>query len=58
MENNYIKEFVEHYKKLGFDNICLYDNNDVNGEKFTSVINKYIKSGFVIVKNKRGVKNA
>ena len=58
MENNYIREFVEYYKRIGFDNICLYDNNDINGEHFENVIGDYIKSGFVIIKNIRGKKMA
>lgn len=58
MENDYIREFVEYYKKLGFDNICLYDNNDPDGERFEDVIGDYIKSGFVILKDVRGKKLA
>jgi hypothetical protein len=54
MENLYIREFVEHYKNLGFDNICLYDNNDPDGEHFEDVIEDYIKSGYVILKDVRG----
>ena len=54
MENVYIREFVKYYKDLGFDNICLYDNNDPDGEHFEDVIEDYIKSGFVILKNVRG----
>ena len=27
MENQYVAEFVNHYKNLGFDKIFLYDNN-------------------------------
>ena len=54
MENLYIREFVEHYKDLGFDNICLYDNNDPDGEHFEDVINDYIESGYVILKDVRG----
>ena len=54
LENLYIREFVEYYKNLGFDNICLYDNNDEDGEHFEDVINDYITSGFVILKNVRG----
>lgn len=54
MENKYIREFVEYHKNIGFDNICLYDNNDINGERFEDVIDDYIKSGFVILKNYRG----
>lgn len=57
MENHYIKEYVEYYKNIGFDNIILYDNNDIDGEKFEDVINDHIKSGFVILKNVRGYKN-
>lgn len=58
MENDYIREFVEYYKNLGFDNICLYDNNDPDGERFETVIGDYIKSGFVILKDVRGKKLA
>lgn len=58
MENNYIKEFVEYYKQIGFDNICLYDNNDIDGEKFDDVIGEYIDNGFVILKDWRGKKLA
>lgn len=29
-ENKYINEWVNHYIKLGFDHIYLYDNNDLN----------------------------
>ena len=57
MENNYIREYVEHYKSIGFDNICLYDNNDPDGEHFEDVIGDYIDSGFVILKDVRGQKN-
>ena len=46
-ENLYVREFVEHYKKIGYDNIFIYDNNDLNGEHFEEVINDYIESGFV-----------
>ena len=53
-ENDYIKEFVEYYKNLGFENIIIYDNNDVNGEHLEDVINDYIQSGYVIIHNIRG----
>ena len=33
-ENLYIREWVEYYMKLGFSNIILYDNNNINGERF------------------------
>lgn len=46
-ENLYAREFVEHYKRIGYDNIFIYDNNEKKGERFEEVINDYIKSGFV-----------
>lgn len=55
-ENRYIREYVEHYKNLGFDNIMLYDNNDIDGEHFEDVIGDYINEGFVILKDYRGRK--
>ena len=54
LENNYIREWVEYHKNKGFTNIVLYDNNDVDGETFDSVIGDYIRSGYVILKNWRG----
>ena len=48
-ENLYIKEFVDHYKRLGYDKIYLYDNNDKNGERFKDVLSEYIKDNFVII---------
>lgn len=53
-ENLYIREWVEYYMKLGFSNIILYDNNNINGECFEEVINDYIESGFVKIINFRG----
>ena len=58
LENNYIREWVEHHRALGFDNIVLYDNNDVDGERFEEVISDYIESGYVILKDWRGRKLA
>lgn len=55
MENLYIREFVEYYKSLGFHKIYLYDNNDINGEKFDDVISDYINDGFVDVTEYRGL---
>lgn len=43
-ENLYVREFVEYYKKIGYNNIFLYDNNDKNGEHFEEVINDYIQN--------------
>lgn len=54
-ENKYIREFVEYHKKLGFTNICLYDNNREDEEHFEDAIGDYIDSGYVILKNWRGI---
>ena len=53
-ENKYIREYVEHYFKYGVDKIFLYDNNDINGEKFEDVISDYINADFVEIFNWRG----
>ena len=55
-ENLYIIEFIEYYKKLNVNKIFLYDNNDINGEKFEEIIEDYIKQGFVKILNWRGKK--
>jgi len=54
-ENNYIREWVEYYKNMGINKIILYDNNDLDGEKFDEVINDYIKYKFVEIHNRRGI---
>lgn len=53
MENRYIREFVDHYRKMGVDRICLYDNNRDGEEDFRDVIADDIDSGFVILKDCR-----
>lgn len=40
-ENLYAREFVEYYLNLGVDKLIIYDNNDINGENFESVLNTY-----------------
>ena len=37
-ENKYVKEFIEYYEKLGIDNIYIYDDNDINGERIKDVV--------------------
>ena len=56
MENDYIREYVEYYHELCFDKILLYDNNDIDGEKFEDVIGDYIQNGFVDIVDFRGRK--
>ena len=53
-ENLYAREFVSHYKKYNVDKIIIYDNNDLNGEKYDEVLSDYISSGFVKLIDNRG----
>ncbi len=53
MENLYAREFVEHYKNLGFSNIIIMDNNHDGEEHFEDVLQEYIDEGFVIVEDYR-----
>ena len=53
-ENLYINEYIKHYKELGYKHIYLYDNNDINEEKFDDVLKKNIKNDFVSIINYRG----
>lgn len=55
LENQYIREFVEYHKNIGFTNICLYDNNRDGEDDFNTVIGDYIKDGFVILKDYRNI---
>ena len=47
-------EYIKHYKELGYKHIYLYDNNDINEEKFDDVLKKNIKNDFVSIINYRG----
>jgi len=53
-ENLYIQEFIDYYRELGYNHIFIYDNNDIDGEKFEDVIQKEIDKGFVSIINYRG----
>ena len=53
-ENLYVREYVSHYKNYNLDKIFIYDNNEINGEKFEEVIGDYISSGFVEIVDARG----
>jgi len=53
-ENRYIKEFVNYYENIGYKHFFLYDNNDINDERFEDVIQTEIEKGFVSIINYRG----
>jgi len=46
-ENLYVKEFINYYIKLGIDKIFIYDDNDINTEEISDMIDfkykKYVK---------------
>ena len=47
--NLYVKEYINHYKNLGYNYIFIYDNNDINDERFSDIIHREIESGFVSI---------
>ena len=55
-ENNYIKEFLDYYKKIGVDTVHICDNNDIDGESPMHIIESYITDGFVKYWDIRGLK--
>ena len=52
--NRYINEFVNHYQKLGYDHIYIYDNNNKNDERMDQI---YFNSNFVTIIDYRGYNN-
>ena len=57
-ENLYAKEFVEYYIKLGIKKIIIYDDNEINGEKFEDVLKEYITNGNVEIIDIHGFESA
>lgn len=55
-ENSYAVEFVEYYKKIGFEKIFIYDNNYNGEEHFEDVLSPFINDGFVEIVNWRNRK--
>ena len=53
-ENLYIKEYVEHYKNLGYNHIFIYDNNNINEERFEDILSNYISKKYISIINYRG----
>ena len=54
-ENLYIKEFLDYYLLLGVKKIIIFDNNDINGENFKEIIQKYYTSEEVDIIDVRGI---
>jgi hypothetical protein len=54
MEGHYIREFVEHYKSLGFSKCIIADNNhDEDSEDLSNILKDYIDDGVVIYEDYR-----
>ena len=56
-EFQYIKEFVQHHLKLGFDQVIIYDNNDQSGEHYEKILSQEIAENKVQLIDVRGRKN-
>jgi len=52
-ENLYVKEFISYYIRLGMDKIFIYDDNDINAEKISDMIDKRFKKYIAIYKPKQ-----
>ena len=54
-ENLYALEFVEHYKNwnkiIYLYIIFIYDNNDIDGERFEEILYNHISNKFVTITN-------
>ena len=47
LENQYIREFVNHYRSLGFGHIFMYDTNSPEQDDVFEIIGDYIANGYV-----------
>ena len=56
-ENRYIKYFIEFYKKIGYNHIYLYDNNDPEDESVddVQVVKDGIKEGYITLINYKDI---
>jgi len=55
-ENLYVNEYLNHYKKIGYSHVFLYDNNEIGDEKFEDVISKDLIDNFVTIIDYREIK--
>lgn len=53
-EYRYIKDWAAYHLRIGFDKIVIYDNNDLNGERYDELLNEYIAKGQVEIRDRRG----
>ena len=55
-ENKYAREFIEHYLSIGVEKFYLMDDNLIDGEKLTDVLQDYVNKGIVTILDNRGKK--
>lgn len=53
-EMRYLREFVEYHLALGFDQIVIGDNNDLDGETYDDLLGDLIAEDKVVIVNLRG----
>ena len=53
-ERDYIKEFVTHHLSIGVDKVIIYDNNDIEGERYDDLFSEEIQNDNVEIINVRG----
>ena len=56
LENKYVKELIDYYKRIGVDKFYLADNNNDNCEQLSDILKKYILDGLVDIIDVRGIK--
>ena len=54
LENLNVRDFIIYYLELGIDKIYIYDNNEIDGEKFEDVVQDFIDQNYVEIINIRG----
>lgn len=54
-EMRYLREFVDYHLDLGFDQIVIGDNNDVDGERYDGLLADFISEDKVKIINLRGL---
>lgn len=48
-EDKYIKQWIEYHEVLGVDKFIIYENSSLHGHALPTILDKYIKSGKVIL---------
>ena len=54
MENRYVRELVDHYLSIGVEKFYFGDDNSLDGEKLSDVLQDYIDRKIVKIKDIRG----